>query len=88
MTQSERVVNAVVKSFYIANFASIGFVAPFIKRLIDGEELVEHIAVVDLLIRDALVDFRITACDIIGKAILWEANSLLPLVELEASRSL
>lgn len=81
--QSKRIVKAVVQSLNIANVPAISFGAPQIERLVDGKQLVQHVAVVGLLVADARIRFVVAARSIFSVAVEREPDSGVPVLELE-----
>ena len=87
MTQSEDVVQTIVKCLEIPNLAAIRLVTYLTERLVGRQQLVKHVAEVRLLFADSRVDIAVTASSIGSMRIKWVPNSVVPVLELEFAQS-
>jgi hypothetical protein len=69
-------VDVIVERLDVSNLA------PLIEWLVDGEELVEHVAVIHLLRSNTMVPFIVLRSGIGGVAISWISDDGIPDLEM------
>jgi hypothetical protein len=87
MAESEDVVDAIVKRFKITNSSTTGFVGYKIERLISGQQLVDHVTKIGLLLFKASIHLVVATGGIECRWIGRVSKSVIPILELELTLS-
>jgi hypothetical protein len=83
VSQSKNIVEAVVERFEVSDRSTVGLIADLVEWLVSRQQLVQHVAVVGLLLGNALVRFIIAAGSIDSIRVLWKAHCMVPILECE-----
>jgi hypothetical protein len=83
VTQTEDVVQSIMKGLKVSNNSTAGLIADLAEWLIGGKELVEHVSKIRLLFANALVDLIVATGSIDSKSIERVTKSVIPTLEAE-----
>jgi hypothetical protein len=87
MAQSEDTVDAIVKRFEVTNSSTIGLVGDLSERLIGGQQLVNHVPKVGLLLYKASIHIVIATGGVGHRWIERGPKSVVPVLEFELTLS-
>jgi hypothetical protein len=87
MTQSEDTVDAIVERFKVTNSSTVGLVGDLIERLIGGQQLVNHVPKIGLLLYEASIHIVIATGGVDSGWIERGTKSVVPVLEFELALS-